>query len=169
MEENRDFVPESLLTFLKQIIDHKNSKNKILSIGQAIIQACMPRGVIAPLQIGLGVQMHHLYGSKLLIEILNSMGFCSSYTGIQRFESSAASSQGTSFDLSNEQFVQYVADNADHNTGTLDGHNTFHGMGIIAAVTPQLVKHKSVPRVRASAEDLVAVGKVNIFLHSVWE
>ena len=166
LEENRDYVPESLLTFLKQIIDHKNSEKKILSIGQAIIQACMPRGVIAPLQIGLGVQMHHLYGSKLLIEILNSMGFCSSYTEIQRFESSAASSQGTSFDLSDEQFVQYVADNVDHNTGTLDGHNTFHGMGIIAAVTPQLVRTKSVPRVRASAEDLVAVGKVNIYFYT---
>ena len=110
--------------------------------------------------------MHHFYGSKLLIEILNSTGFCSSYTEIQRFESSAASSQGTSFDLSDEQFVQYVADNVDHNTGTLDGHNTFHGMGIIAAVTPQLVKTKSVPRVRASAEDLVAVGKVNIYFYT---
>ena len=33
-------------------------------------------------------------------------------------------------------FVQYVADNVDHNVCTLDGHNTSHGMEIIAAVTP---------------------------------
>jgi len=29
--------------------------------------------------------------------------------------------------------VQFVADNADHNMRTLDGYNTFHGMGIISA------------------------------------
>ena len=32
--------------------------------------------------------------------------------------------------------MQFVADNADHNLRTLDGHETFHGMGIIAAATP---------------------------------
>ena len=106
--------------------------------------------------------MHHLYGSKFLIETLNSMGFCSSYTEIQRFETSAASCRGTDLDLSNGQFVQYVADNVDHNIGTLDGHNTFHGMGIIAAVTPKLLTSKSVPRVNASTEDIVAAGKINI-------
>ena len=30
-------------------------------------------------------------------------------------------------------FVQYVADNVDHNVCTLDGQNTFHGMGIIGS------------------------------------
>ena len=135
-DANSDYVPDSLQSFLKQIIDHKNSEKKVLSIGQAIVQAYMPRGIFAPLQIGLGFQMHHLCGSKFLIETLNSLGFCSSYTGIQKFEASAASCQGTSFDLSNGQVVQYVADNVDHNIGTLDGRNTFHGMGIIASVTP---------------------------------
>lgn len=32
-------------------------------------------------------------------------------------------------------FGQHVADNVDHNLRTLDGMNTFHGMGIIAAIT----------------------------------
>ena len=31
--------------------------------------------------------------------------------------------------------MQHVADNVDHNTATIDGFNTFHGMGIIAAIT----------------------------------
>ena len=94
---NSDFIQDSLQYFLKQIINHRNSE-KITSIGQAIIQACMPRGIIAPPQIGLGVQMHHLYGSKFLKDTLNSMGFCSSYTEIQRFDTSAASCRGTGFD-----------------------------------------------------------------------
>ena len=33
-------------------------------------------------------------------------------------------------------FVQYMADNIDHNTGTLDGLNIFHGMGIIGVISP---------------------------------
>ena len=32
--------------------------------------------------------------------------------------------------------MQFVADNVDHNSRTLDGMNTFHGMGIIVAVSP---------------------------------
>ena len=35
-------------------------------------------------------------------------------------------------------FVQYSADNVDHNSCTLDGKDTFHGMGVIACVTPPL-------------------------------
>ena len=27
------------------------------------------------------------------------------------------------------QAVQFMADNVDHNLGTADGYNTFHGMG----------------------------------------
>ena len=30
-------------------------------------------------------------------------------------------------------FTQFVGDNVDHNTDTLDGKGTFHGMGIIAS------------------------------------
>lgn len=33
--------------------------------------------------------------------------------------------------------IQYVADNADINVHTLDGHNTLHVMGIIQIVTPK--------------------------------
>ena len=32
-------------------------------------------------------------------------------------------------------FMQYVADNVDHNVRTLDGRGTFHGMGIISVST----------------------------------
>jgi len=68
---------------------------------------------------------------------LNSHGFCSSYSTIQKFERSAAVNQGTEIPgFVPGRFIQYIADNVDHNTRTLDGKDTFHGMGIIAAVTP---------------------------------
>lgn len=59
-------------------------------------------------------------------------------------------------------FVQQVADNVDQNMRTLDGYNTFHGMGIIAAVTPRTEICKTVPRVNVTAEDIASVGKINI-------
>ena len=42
----------------------------------------------------------------------------------------------TNLTLNENSFVQNIADNADHDTCTLDGHGTFHGMAIIAAITP---------------------------------
>ncbi|KAH3752670.1 hypothetical protein DPMN_187294 [Dreissena polymorpha] len=50
------------------------------------MQAMRPRGIIAPLQIGLGVQMHRLFGSHFLVGTLNKLGFCSSYHEIQRYQ-----------------------------------------------------------------------------------
>ena len=66
---------------------------------------------------------------------------------------------------SEEHFMQFVADNVDHNISTLDGHNTFHGMGIIATVTPKLGHKTVIPMVTATNdtnEDLIAVGKIEI-------
>ena len=39
--------------------------------------------------------------------------------------------------LTPSHFVQYAAVNVDHNIITIDGKNTFHGMGIIATVTQE--------------------------------
>ena len=50
----------------------------------------------------------------------------------------------------------------DHNSRTLDGMNTFRAMGIIAAVSPGIKTCTPIPRVTVSAEDLAAVGRINI-------
>ena len=47
--------------------------------------------------------------------------------------------------------LQFVADNADHNVATLHGQNTFHGMGIIAAVAPGAKRSTAVARCSARA------------------
>ena len=39
-------------------------------------------------------------------------------------------------------FTKFVADNVNHNTDTLDGKGTFHGMGIIAC----LILNKDIPK-----------------------
>ena len=91
-------------------------KAKNGSIGQAIIQAARPRVIIAPLRLGLGVQMHHHFASRILIDSLYAHGFCCSYSEVQRYERSATITPHTP-----NQFVQYIADNVDHNVRTIDG------------------------------------------------
>ena len=74
--------------------------------------------------------------SLLQIDTLNSHGFCSSYSEVQQFSRNAAVHHYTDIPDLNGEFVQYAADNVDHNVRTLDGKDTFHGMGIISTVTP---------------------------------
>ena len=50
-------------------------------------------------------------------------------------------------------------------TMTLEGQNTFHGMGIIAAVTPGTKRQIYVPRCSATAVDVVAAAKMVIHFY----
>ncbi|CAG2196498.1 unnamed protein product [Mytilus edulis] len=143
---NADYVPRSLRIFLNSLFSEADCVTKISAIGHAIIQATRPRSVIAPLQIGLGIQMHHHFSSRFLIDTLYNLGFCSSYSEVQKFEMNAAASRSTENENENQSFVQYIADNVDHNIRSLDGFGTFHGMGIIAASTPGIKTARSVPR-----------------------
>ena len=56
--------------------------------------------------------------------------------------------------------MQFVVDNVDHNSRTLDGINT--GWALIATISPGMKTCTPIPRVTVSAEDLAAVGRINI-------
>ena len=143
-----DLLPLSLHTFLNSLFVGKHKRVKMMAIGQAIMQAVRPKILIAPLQLGLAVQLHHHYGSRYLIDTLHALGFCSSYSEVTTFERSAALSSDDFLEgVTSEHTVQFVADNVDHDICTLDSRNTFHGMGMIAAVTPTIHQTKKpVPR-----------------------
>lgn len=79
-DENLNFIPDSLKLLLRSILSEKEADVKIAAIGQDFVQAARPRVLIARLQFGLGVQMHHHFSSTFLIETLSSLGICSSYT-----------------------------------------------------------------------------------------
>ena len=64
------FLPELLILLLDTFIFGVDKKLKIAPIGQAIMQGTRPRVLIAPLQLGLAVQMHHSFGSRFLIDFL---------------------------------------------------------------------------------------------------
>ena len=95
VERNSSFVPESLRLLLRTIFTERNVDVNITSVGQAIVQADRSRVLIAPLQIGLVIQMHPHFASKFLIDSMHSHEFCSSYSGVKTFEMCAARSQGT--------------------------------------------------------------------------
>jgi len=62
--------------------------------------------------------------------------------------------------------LQYAADNVDHNSTTLDGKGTFHGMGIIATLTPGKKVTHCIPRVQGTFRDIPKVGGIKIEYHS---
>ncbi|CAG2249414.1 unnamed protein product [Mytilus edulis] len=133
------------------------------------MQATRPRLVIEPLQLGLAIQMHHMFGSRFLVDTLSNMGFCSSYSEVQKFETSAVISkqENTSNHYDESHCLQYVADNVDHNLCTVDGNNTFHGMGIISCITPGIEKAPiHIPRLDVTTEEILACGQINMYYYN---
>ncbi len=94
-EESINFLPKSLKVLLTGLIARKKESLKIASIGQAIMQVARPRVLLAPLQLGLGVQIHHHFASRFLIDTLYQHGFCCSYREVNQFEKNAVLSYGT--------------------------------------------------------------------------
>lgn len=160
-EKALQYIPDSLCKFLELVIGKKNDK-KVASIGQAMMQASRPRTTIMPLQLGLAVQLHHHFCSRFLIETLHQHGFCSSYKEVQKYERNAATTSSLDTSVMPNQFVQYVADNVDHNVCTIDGHATFHGMGMIAAVTPGGHFSRTVKRAVVTSDDVIRAAKINV-------
>ena len=53
-----------------------------------------------------------------------------------------------------------MADDVDHNVCTLNGYNTFHGMGIIATITPKVNSSIIVPKKIVSTDSLIQIGRI---------
>lgn len=136
-----DDIPESLQMFLDNVLlkGKKNREEKLTtkrdSIAHAIISAVRPRSFTSSILLSTGIYLTRKFGSRLIIDVLNSLGFCASYASINLYEASAIMNCEKSVDES--AYVQHVFDNADHNVCTLDGFNTFHSMGGICCVTPK--------------------------------
>ena len=169
---NKKWIPHHLQTLLSIIVP---SELKQTSIGHCILQAARPRSVITPILFGLGVEVDHVFGSKWLINELSRLGFSISYSEVTRYKQSVIQSERLENLLAEYfpgTFTQWVADNVDHNVATLDGQETFHGMGIIAVSSPKdntpLVSKSRVIRRqrRLTVDDLVKDKGVPIFQYT---
>ncbi|KAG7178151.1 hypothetical protein Hamer_G003931 [Homarus americanus] len=163
------FVPDTLQMLLNGLFVGKETRRKVAGIGHAIVQAVRPRAVVAPLQDGLAVQVHHMYRSQFLVDTLHEMRFSSSYKQVMRFEKNAADSVAPDLlvddiDLLDMTFL-FAGDNVDHNILTIDGRRTFHGMGIIAALTLGRTKDHVIPRRNDTNLDFSVKSKIPIIEH----
>lgn len=131
-------------------MEKKNNDFKVSSIGEAIKR---PRTLVSPLQIGLEVQLHHSFASRFFVPTLNSLGICYSFFEVQGLDIPG--------DLS-QSFIQYVANNVDHNLRKLDGNNTFRGMGIICGITLCTMQQRPIRREVVSAKKIKSIANVEI-------
>ncbi|KAE8752846.1 hypothetical protein FOCC_FOCC000584, partial [Frankliniella occidentalis] len=135
-------VPESLTLFLHGVTMRRKKaesaakyKKTCEVLAHSIITATRPRSFISPLLLSLGIWVHRKTGSKTLCDILNLMGSSVSYSCISEYEKSAVIHSKLNVD--GEAYIQFVFDNFDFNTDTVDGHSTVHSMGGMVFVTPK--------------------------------
>lgn len=136
-------IPETLLLLLHTIIltnkqgSLESWKKKCLALSYAIMVAVRPKSFLSSLMIGVSIYCYKKFGSKLLLNLLATLGFSASYDEASRLEGSyVMQAKEVVVDGSVNPFNQFIFDNADFNVNTLDGHSTFHAMGGIMAVTP---------------------------------
>ena len=139
-------VPLKLSSLLDAIFDsrirtetaqHRNSLRKA-AIGHIIMQWSKKQGYTSPLLLAIGLFVHQVTRSRIIIDVLYALGLSLSYTAILDFEKSAAVSTINFADVASEEdsaeiFLQFIADNFDHNEDTTTGANTTHVMGIISS------------------------------------
>lgn len=167
-------VPKTLQVFLNVVCksNKEKSKNnvrrmdkKVATMSHCIITSVEPRSFLSPILLGLSSMIHKKYASKGLIDSLSNLGLCSSYKDTLRFEASIIKDPANHI-VSPDSYVQFVFDNADHNTCTIDGKNTFHAMGGITVVTPasSVTSKKSISRLKQipSSEEIGETGFVKL-------
>ena len=95
--------------------------------------------------------------------MLNKFGFCSSYKEANNYRRNAASVQGVDAISDIEGiFVQYMADNTDHATKTLDGYGAVHVKGQIMTFTPSISTSRIIPRSTVNMEDVKKICHVKL-------
>ena len=129
IELGPEFLPPSLKLLTKILV---GQGLKQASLGQCILKAMRPNSVIPPLLFGLSVAIDHAIGSKSLLTETSKLGYAISYDEVKRYKQSVLTDEEHKLGHLKDGFTQFVADNADHNTETVDSKGIFHGMGIIA-------------------------------------
>lgn len=165
LEENENLIPDTLRAFTETVVLSKKHgdidkwKKKSVALAHTIISAVRPKSFLSPMQVGLAAFLYKKYGSRKLIDVLSSLGFCSSYTEAVRLEVSAILSQP--LEVNGQSFAQLVYDNADFNVQTLDGYNTFHMMGGIVCITPKsaVAPDQKIARIQNDIPSAEAVGR----------
>lgn len=162
-------------------INEWRPNTKVLSIVCDII--ALSTSVMSPKHLGLATHLHHEYGSRKLVDTMNSLGYSISYTELRRFLTSVAvhitsgQDQGpagslippelVSKDNGGQQIIA-VGDNWDHNERTVDGKRTTHAMTIASIIVTPLVEEVQfarIPRVASRTFDISSLPGKNIYVY----
>ena len=116
-------VPDILKSLVTSKFSPLRSDNAKLqtTICHILMQAVSKKGYISPLMLSVGTFVHQTTRSKVLLDVLSSLGLCASYVGVIKFEKSAAATTSEDFPLltspndGSTRFCQWVADNFDFN------------------------------------------------------
>ncbi|KAK5638255.1 hypothetical protein RI129_012550 [Pyrocoelia pectoralis] len=153
-------IPPLLTSFLGNLLCKNNteqySENFIVrdSIAHSIVSYLRPKQFISSLQLAVGSYIHRKTGSRLIVDLLSTLGVCASYYHIQFHEACTVMNPPILKINSDKPFAQFVFDNTDHNAKTLDGKETFHCLGGIVVYTPEwsisfednIIKSKKMPK-----------------------
>ena len=139
-------------------------ETKCTAIAHSIISAGRPRSFKSPIMLGTSIYLHRQFSSKAAVQLFSKLGFCASFDETRVYENSIIS--GNEDRILDKSFSQYVFDNADFNSITLDGHHTLHVMGGIRIVTPHdsVLKQQPMNRLKEKlkAEEIAALSTIPI-------
>lgn len=126
------WTPDNLRYFLEAFTKY-NVKQE--SIGQYIVKAALPKNISPPLLFGLEVELDHLFGWKWLIDEMFRFDFSVSNGEVMCYKQAVMMMHSLDDPICWLQgsLTLFNATNIDHNTATIDIHDTFHGMHIIAS------------------------------------
>ncbi|KAE8740861.1 hypothetical protein FOCC_FOCC013607 [Frankliniella occidentalis] len=148
-------VPPLLLLFLEELMKPVRCDpaplTQRLAVAGDILSAIRPKSYLSPLHLGTGVLLHRRFGSRYVVDLMASLGKSTSYNEVMKYEGVMAVSAPPSVDRG--AFIQFIFDNADHNTRTLTGHDTLHVAAGLMVVTPasKLQARAPVPRPKRAA------------------
>ena len=146
---SQEFIPTNLNKFIMWLVDPKSygsteytssvdNQRKVTAISECIIH--VSQNVTTPLHLGLAIQIHHDFGSRQLIDILHSYGYCVSYEELRLFMTSLGNKEMSRIDngiyipssvipiREGGSFISEGDDNIDLNVETINGKNSFHSM-----------------------------------------
>ena len=106
------WIPDSLTRLLEILIPNTTKR---VALGHALISATR-KNLMSPLLFGLGIQLDHSFGSKWLTNHLSRLGFSVNNDEVKKYKVSVMEAEPDVPCISPESFVQFIADNVDHNT-----------------------------------------------------
>ena len=158
LKECSNFVPTDLYDFMTWCVNKSSylgvtscaggikDNLKAISLSCSLIAGC--QNITTPLSLGLGIRLHHDFGSKAVLDDLNALGYTVSYDEVRRFLTSGALAQKDTVyvprgfelpknvdqqrgDIAAVEEIDAAIDNFDQNEDTLDGKSTTHSMAAV--------------------------------------